>query len=361
MSAQPDEIYWQAVLDHDGRYDGTFVYAVPSTGVYCRPSCPSRRPRREGVRFFAVPTEAAQAHFRPCKRCRPGDDSPSPDLALVQKACRLIEQQEEGTVSLTALGTEVGLSPHHLQRTFKRVMGITPRQYAEAYRVSRLKDRLRAGDAVTGALYEVGYGSSSRLYEQAPAHLGMTPGEYRRGGLGMHIAYTIVGSPLGRLMVAATDRGICAVSLGDDDAALEAALTGEYPAAEIRRDAKGLGTWVAAIVRHLEGSEPHLDLPLDLQGTAFQWRVRELLRAIPYGSTLSYSDLARELGQPGAARAVARVCATNPVALVLPCHRVVRQDGDLGGYRWGVERKRALLAHERDGSAARYDHGHGVA
>jgi AraC family transcriptional regulator of adaptative response/methylated-DNA-[protein]-cysteine methyltransferase len=355
MSAQPDDLYWQAVLDRDGRYDGSFVYAVPSTGVYCRPSCPSRRPHREGVLFFAAPREAERARFRPCKRCRPGDPEGVDDRTLVRRVCRLIEEAEEGTPTLADLGGAVGLSPHHLQRTFKRIMGITPRQYAEAHRVGRVKERLRAGEPVAGALYEAGYGSSSRLYAQAPAHLGMTPASYRRGGQGMHIAYTIVDSPLGRLLVGATERGVCAVSLGDDDAALESALRREYPAAEIRRDEPGMGEWVAAIVRHLEGSQPRLDLPLDLQGTAFQWRVRELLRAIPYGSTRSYGDLARELGQPGAARAVARVCATNPAALVLPCHRVVREDGDLGGYRWGLERKRALLAGERVAVESRYD------
>jgi AraC family transcriptional regulator of adaptative response/methylated-DNA-[protein]-cysteine methyltransferase len=304
------------------------------------------------VRFFDAPSEAEQARFRPCKRCNPADSTPG-DQALVERVCRLIEEHEEGAPTLTDLGAAVGLSPYHLQRSFKRTMGITPRQYAEAHRVGRVKERLRAGEPVAGALYEAGYGSSSRLYEQAPAHLGMTPASYRRGGQGMAIAYTIVDSPLGRLLVAATERGVCAVSLGDDDAVLEAGLRREYPAAAIRRDAGEMGEWVAAILRHLAGDQPRLDLPLDLQGTAFQWRVRELLRAIPYGSTSSYGDLAHALGQPGAARAVARVCATNPVAVVLPCHRVVRRDGDLGGYRWGLERKRALLAGERAGADSR--------
>lgn len=348
MSAQPDEIYWQAVLDRDGQYDGTFVYAVTSTGVYCRPSCPSRRPRRDGVRFFSAPRQAEQARFRPCKRCRPERAAGEDDRAMVRRVCALIDEADGEAQSLAALGAAVGYSPYYLQRSFKRVMGITPKQYAASRRVGRVKERLRAGEPITGALYDAGFGSSSRLYEKAPAQLGMTPAAYRRGGSGMQIGYTIVDSPLGRLLVGATERGICAVSLGDDDGSLEAGLRREYPAAEIRRDESGMAEWVGAIVRHLEGAQARLDLPLDLRGTAFQWRVRELLRAIPYGSTRSYGDLARTLGNPGGARAVARVCATNPVALVLPCHRVVRGDGDPGGYRWGLERKRALLAGERE-------------
>jgi AraC family transcriptional regulator of adaptative response/methylated-DNA-[protein]-cysteine methyltransferase len=245
------------------------------------------------------------------------------------------------------LGQLVGLSPAYLQRTFKQVMGITPRQYADACRLERLKARLREGDQVTEALYEAGYGSSSRLYEQAPDHLGMTPVTYKRGGCGMRIGYTVVASPLGRLLVAATERGICAVSLGDQDVALEDALRREYPNAEIERADSGLNGWVLAILRHLRGEQPCLDLPLDVQATAFQWRVWQELRAIPAGKTLSYGAIAQALGQPTAARAVARACATNPAAIAIPCHRVVREDGDLGGYRWGLERKRSLLAQEQ--------------
>jgi AraC family transcriptional regulator of adaptative response/methylated-DNA-[protein]-cysteine methyltransferase len=244
------------------------------------------------------------------------------------------------------------MSPYHVQRTFKRIMGITPRQYAAACRSKRFKAQLRKGDSVTTALYDAGYGSSSRLYEKAPAQLGMTPAAYRRGGAGMSIHYATVDCPLGRLLVAATERGVCAVSLGHSDAALEAALLREFPRADIHRNEAGLRRWINALVRHLDGREPHLDLPLDVQATAFQWRVWEALRAIPYGSTRSYGEIARAIGRPSAVRAVARACATNRVALITPCHRAIREDGGLGGYRWGLKRKQALLAKEREQRAA---------
>jgi AraC family transcriptional regulator of adaptative response/methylated-DNA-[protein]-cysteine methyltransferase len=342
------ERYWQAVLARETTADGAFVYGVRSTGIYCRPSCPSRRPGRDQVAFFALPEAAEQAGFRACQRCHPHETTIREPLAkLIQRACRYIEEHIENPIRLDAIGASVGISPHHLQRTFKRIMGITPRQYADARRLSRLKARLKEGDNVTTALYEAGYGSSSRLYEQAPERLGMTPATYRRGGLGLAISYAIGDSPLGRLLVAATQKGICFVSLGESDRALEAALAGEYPAAEIAHDDLGLGTWVAAILDHLSGQQPHLDLPLDVRATAFQWRVWEALRAIPYGDTRSYGEIAASLGDPNAARAVGRACATNPVALVIPCHRAVREDGKPGGYRWGLDRKRALLAQEQ--------------
>jgi AraC family transcriptional regulator of adaptative response/methylated-DNA-[protein]-cysteine methyltransferase len=265
---------------------------------------------------------------------------------LVQRICDYIETDPEGPLTLAVLSAHVNISPHHLQRTFKSVMGITPRQYVAARRLSTLKGQLGEGQSVTKALYEAGYGSSSRLYEEASAQLGMTPATYRRGGRGMQISYTVVDCPFGRLLVAATERGICSVSLGDSDAALEAALVAEYPAAETMRDEAGLRKWVTAILNHLRGQEPHLDLPLDLRATAFQRRVWEELRKIPYGTTRSYGEIARAIGRPAAARAVARACATNPAALLIPCHRAVRADGSIGGYRWGLERKRALLAQE---------------
>jgi AraC family transcriptional regulator of adaptative response/methylated-DNA-[protein]-cysteine methyltransferase len=267
-------------------------------------------------------------------------------VETVQRACRYIESHLEGPLTLEALGKEVGMSPFHLQRVFKRVMGISPRQYAQAYRLGHLKQQLKEGEPVTSAMYSAGYGSSSRLYEQAPAQLGMTPSAYRQGGKSMRIGYTIVDCPLGRLLIAATEKGICAVCLGDSDAVLETAIFNEYPAAEIQRDGVALSQWVGALLRHLSGQEPQLDLPIDVQATAFQWRVWQALRAIPYGSTRSYSEIAESLGDAKAVRAVARACATNPVAIVVPCHRVVRENGDLGGYRWGVERKRQLLAQE---------------
>jgi AraC family transcriptional regulator, regulatory protein of adaptative response / methylated-DNA-[protein]-cysteine methyltransferase len=341
---------WQSVLARDGEADGAFVYAVRTTGIYCRPTCPSRRPRRENVVFFALPEAAEHAGFRACRRCHPEQAAiRDPQVEVVQRVCRAIAVNPEKPPTLASLSAEVGLSPFHMQRTFKRVMGISPRQYADACRMDRLKNELRKGEAVTSALYGAGYGSPSRLYERAPAHLGMTPAVYRRGGAGMQIHYTIVPCPLGLLLVAATERGICAINLGDSDEALAEGLTKEYPAAAIARDASGLDSAVAAIIRHLHGQEPHLDLPLDVQATAFQWRVWEALQAIPYGSTRSYSAIARAIGQPTAARAVAQACANNRVALAIPCHRVVREDGDVGGYRWGVARKRTLLAQEQAG------------
>lgn len=339
-----EDTYWQAVLTRDTRSDGAFVYAVHSTGIYCRPSCPSRKPQREQVTFFAQPDEAQQAGYRACRRCQP--DTFSPESELTQQVCRYIELHLEELLTLAALGTAVHSSPFHLQRMFKRVMGITPRQYTEACRMGQFKSQLKEGVPVTDALYDAGFRSSSRLYERTPAQLGMTPTTYRKGGTGMNIAYTIVDSPLGRLLVAATNKGVCAVSFGDDDATLEKTLLHEYPAATIARDGADIREWVNAILRYLNGQQPGLDLPIDVQTTAFRWRVWKNLQTIPRGSTRSYSEIARELGQPQAARAVAQACATNPVALIVPCHRVVHANGDPTGYRWGQERKQKLLEQE---------------
>jgi len=349
---------WTAVLRRDRSADGSFVYAVKTTGVYCRPSCASRGAKRQNVVFYRNPETAEAAGYRACKRCRPkeaaGDD---PALKRVQRACALIEQAldegESGPPSLAALARAVGASPHHLLRLFQRHLGITPRNYADAKRLERVKRHLREGDGVAGALYAAGYGSPSRLYERADAQLGMTPATYRRDGKGAEIEFTIAPSPLGRLLVAATERGLAAVSLGDDETTLERALRAEYPAADIRHAGDRLKPWVAGIIEHLKGARPNLSLPLDLQATAFQWRVWRALQRIPYGATTTYSEIAREIGAPRAVRAVARACASNRAALVIPCHRVVRQDGDLGGYRWGVERKTRLLARERAGDAKR--------
>ena len=350
---------WHAVQSRDRGADGEFVYAVRSTGVYCRPSCPSRKPRREQVVFFPLPEAAEQRGFRACRRCRPRTvRAQDPSTQAVARICREIESRilsnadagsGENRLTLAALSSTAGISPHQLERAFRRVMGITPRQYADAQRMRHLKSSLRKGDDVTTALYDAGYGSSSRLYERAPSHLGMTPATYRQGGAGMQIHYTIVASPLGRLLVGATSEGISALYLGEADAALESALRKEYPRAEIRRDTSGsknLGGWVDQILAHLRGKEPQLDLPTDVQATAFQRRVWEELRGIPYGATRTYTEVARSIGRPAAIRAVARACATNPVSVVVPCHRVVRQDGNLAGYRWGLERKQALLEHE---------------
>jgi len=340
--------FWRGVLARDTQLDGAFVFAVRSTGIYCRPSCPARRPTRKQVVFFPLPEAAERAGFRPCRRCRPHEAAArDPHAELVRRVCHWIEASTDETVSLPELAAEAGVSPSHLQRTFKRLMGISPREYAEARRLQGLKMRLREGQDVTRALYEAGYGSSSRLYESSSAQLGMTPGTYRKGGRAMEIGYTIVDSPLGRVLVGATRRGVCAVSLGDADSVLEAALVAEYPHAEIHRDDSGFAPWARAIQKHLDGYEARLNLPLDLQATAFQRRVWKELQRIPYGRTRTYQEVARAIGQPKAVRAVARACATNPVSIVVPCHRVIRGDGSLAGYRWGLERKQTLLESEK--------------
>jgi AraC family transcriptional regulator, regulatory protein of adaptative response / methylated-DNA-[protein]-cysteine methyltransferase len=339
--------YLSAVASRDARMDGAFVYAVRSTGIYCRPSCPARRPHPKHVQFFVAPQAAEQAGFRPCRRCQPQEAWRSPHSEVIRRVCQEIETGAEGCAQLRHLSGVVGISPTHLQRTFRRAMGITPRQYADAVRLARLKSRLGKGTNVTKALYEAGYGSGSRLYEHSDAQLGMTPATYRRGGLGMQISYTISESAMGRLLVAATSRGVSAVSLGEDDACLIAALHKQYPNAAIRRDSGEHAKWVSAIVRHLAGSNPQLDLPTDVVATAFQKRVWDALRSIPLGATSTYSELARALGKPSATRAVARACATNPAAIVVPCHRVVRKYGSPGGYRWGMKRKERLLEQER--------------
>jgi AraC family transcriptional regulator of adaptative response/methylated-DNA-[protein]-cysteine methyltransferase len=353
---------WRAVQARDPRADGAFVYAVRSTGIYCKPSCPSRRPSPANVRFFALPEAAEREGFRPCRRCKPSGIPPrDPKLDAVARICWLIDSRiasdsagapEDERLTLSALGVAAGMSPDQLDRAFRKAIGITPRQYADAQRMRRVKSRLKKGDDVTTALYDAGFGSSSRLYERAPSHLGMTPGEYGRGGQGMTIRYAFANSPLGRLLVGATNRGISALYLSDSDAVLRSALQEEYPRAELLPDGEGrngsgkLGKWIAKVLEHLRGREPHLNLPTDVRATAFQRRVWEELRKIPYGSTRTYSEVARAIGNPSAIRAVARACATNPTAVVVPCHRVISKAGKLAGYRWGIERKKKLLEGE---------------
>jgi AraC family transcriptional regulator of adaptative response/methylated-DNA-[protein]-cysteine methyltransferase len=350
-----NDALWRSVRMRDRSADGAFVYAVRSTGVYCRPSCPSRKPQRGQIVFFALPEAAEQQGFRACRRCRPRTvHALDPKVDLVARVCREIESRvrnagdDDSKITLSALSAPLGVSLHQLERAFRGVMGITPRQYADAQRMRSVKSGLKKGDNVTTALYDAGFGSSSRLYERAPAHLGMTPAAYREGGKGMNIHYTIANSPLGRLLVAATDRGISAVYLGDSDERLETALRKEYPRASIERDRAALEQWVSKIVDHLRGRQPHLDLPTDVQATAFQRRVWEELRRIPYGTTKTYTEVANAIGRPSAVRAVARACATNPTSIVVPCHRVVRQDGSLSGYRWGLDRKRSLIDSEKE-------------
>ncbi|HEV7473163.1 MAG TPA: bifunctional DNA-binding transcriptional regulator/O6-methylguanine-DNA methyltransferase Ada [Pyrinomonadaceae bacterium] len=349
LLTENNESQWEAVLTKDARRDGQFVFAVSSTGIYCRPSCGSRRPRRENVSFYQSPESAEQAGFRACLRCHPRDArATDPQVEMAQAVCRIIEESEGEAVSLAALSAQLGVSSFHLQRTFKNVMGITPKDYAETWRVKRFKQGVRQGEAVTSAMYDAGFGSSSRLYETASSELGMTPATYGKGGRGAVINYTVAETPLGQLLVAATGKGVCSVMLGDSEATLKADLLREFPAAEIHQDEKPLRSAVKAIVDHLKSKTPRIDLPLDIQATAFQRQVWEQLRAIPYGETHSYSEVAKALGQVKAVRAVARACATNPVALVVPCHRVIREDKSLGGYRWGLDRKRKLLETERE-------------
>ncbi len=335
---------WTAVLDRDTAAEGQFVYAVASTHIYCRPTCPSRRPLRRHVRFFATPAAAETEGYRACRRCRPQEEEDE-TLRRVRQARAYLDEHLDETVTLDRLGRAVGLSPWHLQRTFKRVTGVTPRAYAGARRMERMKARLKDGESVTRATFDAGYSSSSRAYDQSRSRLGMTPGAYQRGGQGIRIRFTTVATALGPVLVAATDRGLCSVALGDDAASLEGALRREYPAATIEQCDRELRTWAGAVVARLAGREAER-VPLDAGGTTFQWRVWEALQEIPRGQTRSYGEIAREIGHPSAARAVARACASNPLALVVPCHRVVRVDGGLGGYRWGVERKRELLARE---------------
>jgi AraC family transcriptional regulator of adaptative response/methylated-DNA-[protein]-cysteine methyltransferase len=338
---------WRIVLARDRRYDGTFVYGVRSTGIYCLPSCPSKKPRRRQVEFFLGPEAAERAGFRACRRCRPGHATlADPRVAAVREACRLIDAHPDRPASLAALAARCSTTPHRLLRAFQSVLGVSPRAYRDERRLARFKSHLKEGKKVSPALYDAGYGSTSRVYERAHAHLGMTPATYSRGGPGVRIRSVTVPCSLGWLLVAATERGVCRISLGDSAAPLERALRTEFPAAEIARDDGTLEGWVARLRAHLDGDTSHIDLPLDVRATAFQRRVWEELQRIPYGTTRSYSEVARAIGKPAAARAVARACATNPAAIVIPCHRVVREDGALGGYRWGLKRKEALLARE---------------
>jgi len=346
---------WQQIMARDARQDGHFVFAVRTTGVYCRPSCPSRRPRPESVEFFSNPNDAERAGYRACLRCKPTEISSQ--TQYVTRARQLLDNAE-GVLTLSALSKRVGLSPFHLQRLFKRATGLSPREYQSARRMQHVKAGLRRGDDVTTALYDAGFGSPSRLYERAPQQMGMTPGEYRRGGAGVRITFAIAPTELGRLLVAATERGLCTVRFGDNATELERDLRQEFHAASLHRDDAAMKPYLDPLLAAVRGENTTIDLPLDVRATAFQTKVWEKLRQIPRGETRSYSEIAREIGEPRAVRAVARACATNPVALAVPCHRVVRSDGELAGYRWGVERKQKLLDSERKGRAGLQAGGH---
>jgi AraC family transcriptional regulator of adaptative response/methylated-DNA-[protein]-cysteine methyltransferase len=340
---------WRAVEKRDARHDGRFVYAVRSTMIYCRPSCPSRRPSRANVNFFDAPGAAERAGYRACLRCRPRNaDSLSPARQTIERARVYLDKNSERTVPLGELAEKVGLSASHLQRSFKQMVGVSPKEYQDARRVRRFKSLLRSGDTVSRATYEAGFGSSSRVYERSDAMLGMTPASFRRGGAGVHITYTIADAPVGRVLVATTDRGVCAVELGSSDADVERVLRTDFPRATLERSDHPRHAWVRSVldrVRHPQRSSSN-DIPLDVDGTAFQLKVWKALQRIPAGERRSYQEVAHAIGQPNASRAVARACATNRVAVVIPCHRVVRRGGELAGYKWGIERKRRLLDEE---------------
>ncbi|HQV29111.1 MAG TPA: methylated-DNA--[protein]-cysteine S-methyltransferase [Thermoflexales bacterium] len=343
-----EQTQWQAVLDRDARQDGAFVYAVKTTGVYCRPSCASRQPRRENVLFYSSPAEAAAAAYRACKRCRP--DQPTQTAPeFVAQARALLDA--EGGLPLSELGARLGVSPFHLQRAFSKTVGLSPAQYARAARMKKVKTELRGGATVTDAVYAAGYGAPSRLYETA-GRLGMTPAAYGKGGRGERIAHAVAPSALGLVLVAATAAGICAVSFGESEDGLVAGLRSEFPAAEIAvaaepAEREGLLACARAIAAHIAGAPTDLArFPIDLHGTVFQTQVWRALRDIPRGQTRTYAQVAVAIGRPGAARAVAQACGANHAAVIVPCHRVVAAGGALGGYKWGAARKQRILANE---------------
>lgn len=339
---------WAQVLARDSSADGSFYYSVSTTGVYCRPSCPSRTPRRENVRFHATCAEAEYAGFRPCKRCKPGQPSPQERrAAVVTEACRMIEAAET-VPRLDDLARRAGVSPYHFHRLFKQVTGLTPKAYGEAQRAHRIREELGSGNTVTEAIYQAGYAAPSRFYEKSDRMLGMSPSRFRAGGSGAEIRFAVGECSLGAILVAASERGICAISLGDDPEELVRALQDRFANAQLHGGDPAFEQLVARVVGFVETPALGLDLPLDVRGTVFQQRVWQALQAIPAGTTMSYTEIAQRIGVPKAVRAVAGACAANMLAVAIPCHRVVRRDGDLSGYRWGIERKRALLLREAE-------------
>ncbi|CFB62174.1 bifunctional DNA-binding transcriptional regulator/O6-methylguanine-DNA methyltransferase Ada [Pandoraea apista] len=342
-----DEAKWAAVVARDKHADGEFFYSVRTTGVYCRPSCGARRARRENVAFHTDMAAAERAGFRPCKRCKPDQGAlDTRHAALVTAACRRIETAEEPP-RLEALAADAGLSPHYFHRLFRSVTGVTPRAYANARRAERVRDALPAAESVTSAFYDAGFNSNGRFYASADALLGMKPAAFRAGGKAESIRFAVAQCALGALLVAATSRGLCDISLGDDPEALVRDLQDRFPKAELVGADGEFERWVAQVVGFVESPRIGLSLPLDVRGTAFQQRVWQALREVPAGETASYAQIAERIGSPRAVRAVAQACASNKLAVAIPCHRIVHRDGTLSGYRWGVERKRALLANER--------------
>ena len=343
ISPRAADHFWQAMQKRDSAADGAFVFGVRSTRIYCRPSCPARRPLRRNTLFFRTNEEAERFGYRPCRRCRPQEQDES--ASLVRRATAILAENTEESVAIGSLAAQLKTSGAKLRRAFHRSTGLSPREFSQALRLERLKKLLRDGANITEALYECGYGSSSRLYEKTNSQLGMTPASYRKGGAGMRIGYTLASTSLGKVLVAATERGVSAVYLGETEGSLVESLREEYPRAELFRSA-GEDRWLQEILRRVEGAPASLDLPLDVQATVFQRRVWQELQKIPRGATRTYTQVARALGKPRSVRAVARACATNPVSIVVPCHRVIRSDGTLAGYRWGLERKQKLLERE---------------
>ena len=341
-----EEQRWGAVVRRDPSADGAFLYAVRTTGVYCRPICRSRRPNRKNVEFFPDCAHAERAGFRPCMKCRPKALTPQPAARrAVLRACRMIDEAAEPPALKTLAGA-AGLSPAYFQRLFKSIVGVSPRDYAAARRTSRLQGGLAGGGSVTGAILDAGFGSTSPLYTNVARTLGMKPSEFKGGGEGVRIRYAVARSFLGWVVVAATDRGICTIEFGDSPAELRSRLTDRFPRAELQGDDPGFTDQVKRVLRFIAAPGRGLDLPLDIRGTSFQRQVWKALQAIPAGATATYSEIAGRIGRPGAARAVARACASNRLAVAIPCHRIVRSDGAPGGYRWGLARKRALIERE---------------
>jgi AraC family transcriptional regulator of adaptative response/methylated-DNA-[protein]-cysteine methyltransferase len=332
---------WQSVLVRDSTQDGNFVFAVSSTGIYCRPSCPARRPRRENVEFFSHPAKAEKAGYRACLRCHPQDGGRNRKTVTVQAICRFIEEHSAQPVTLAYLSKAFHLSPFHLQRLFKSATGITPRVYADTFRRRELRKNLHAGHSVTRAILDSGYNSASRIYRHSA--LGMSPGAYRDRGLNLRLRYAIADCPLGRLLLAATDKGICAIHLGASDSEVEASLKEEFSRADCLRDDTAFRSWTNTLQELIAGRAPRESLPLDIQATVFQRQVWDYLQTIPPGTTQTYNQVATAIGRPAAIRAVAHACASNRISVAIPCHRVIRKDGGLGGYRWGLQRKTMLL------------------
>jgi AraC family transcriptional regulator of adaptative response/methylated-DNA-[protein]-cysteine methyltransferase len=341
-----DKVKWLAVQERDRQWDGKFVYAVTTTRVYCRPACPARAPKRQNVQFFDGPDAARRAGFRACRRCKPDQSQPA-SREVVERVQRYINEHLDRTVPLKELAAHIGLSQFHLQRLFKAETGISPKQYADGQRMQLFKREARSGRSLTDAMFEAGYSSSSRLYDRAAGQLGMTPSAYRKKGSGVNIEWAFADCRLGSYLIAATEKGLCFLQFGNNAERLLEALQAEFPQAQISANNHSLDKWMASVYEFLEQPDRKLAVPVDLTGTAFQVMVWEHLRKIPVGETRTYSEVARAIGKPRAVRAVANACASNNVAIAVPCHRVIREDGGLGGYRWGIARKRALLDHEK--------------